>query len=354
MKTFISIFLFAPMLLIGQYDTIHFVNPSFKPIINEDTRHLPDYQNANLANCSVNDLPPKIVNGYGPEGDTYLALYITQDRDWTSASQRITKPLRKGGCYTFTVALATAKQLSVSKVFNPYYQENPQPVILRIYAGKKKCHMGQLIGETQLISHNNWYDYHFSFEALDFYNTITFEVYYQVATINHYDGNILLDNLSPIVMIPCMDSYKIDQSFKDKYASTKHYREMEIVEKRDERDFRVKGAKLILNEKIEALSTNGIFLESEKEFKPEAKELINQIIILLKDNPSIGIDIGIKKNKNNSLRKWRINYLNEIFWSSNIARGRADVDKIGQFLDPTWEYENESFGIRTFIKNSFR
>lgn len=355
-----SIFIFITLqnssTLFCQNDTIYFVNPSFVPVKDLEAKFICNDYKGYLKNCSFEKYGcPKIGHTgfkdsfFPAEGSTYIALFTSNQNYWQSVSQRITKSFRKGMCYSFKLALATNEKFLIdSSPFQDSYIDNLQPVVLRIYAGKNRCDKGQLIGYTDLVINQDWQDYVFSFEALDYYNSITFEVYFQVATINHYDGVLFLDHLSPIVPIPCWKANKIDQSLVERFDAQRKLRLSEIREQSNIYHERINAAEAILNEKIEELVTQGLFEKESKEIKSDAKELINEIIELLKANRALGIDVGIKKVGSKSLRKWRREYLIDTLILSGVNQWQFDVDKISKFIDTNWEFENDLFAIEIF------
>lgn len=139
------------------------------------------------------------------DGDTYLGLVVRDNSTWERVSQRMTGPMEGGKCYEFSIYLAKSPQyLSQSRVTEEKvnYIKNAK---LRIYGGFSPCHRGQLLAESPLISSYNWRQFNFKFEPTDDYTYITFEAYYQQPNLFPYNGNLLLDNASAVVMVPCKD-----------------------------------------------------------------------------------------------------------------------------------------------------
>ena len=127
MKTTLTIlFSFCVAFLFAQMDTIHFYNPSFEGNPNEGGairntlprgwtdcgfrgETAPDVHPVRGGNFSVSKRPA--------HGRTYIGM-VTRDNDtWEQMGQRLTKPLKAGKCYTFSVDLARSETyLSQSRV----------------------------------------------------------------------------------------------------------------------------------------------------------------------------------------------------------------------------------------------
>lgn len=138
-------------------------------------------------------------------GETYLGLVVRDNSTWEKVSQRLTSPMEGGKCYEFSIYLAKSPQyLSLSRISEERvnYVKNAK---LRIYGGFGACQKTQLLAESPLIGSYNWKEFSFKFEPNDNYTYITFEAFYQTPNLFPYNGNLLLDNASPIAMVPCKE-----------------------------------------------------------------------------------------------------------------------------------------------------
>lgn len=121
------------------------------------------------------------------DGHTFLGLITREDGSYESIGQRLSKPLQKGGCYEFSIDLAR----SIT------YANYNQPLKLRIWGGRQRCELDQLILETDRVEHNEWKTYPIQFYAEQEINYIIIEAYDRPGSRNH-TGNILLDRITPI------------------------------------------------------------------------------------------------------------------------------------------------------------
>lgn len=137
------------------------------------------------------------------EGETYVGM-ITRDKDtWEAISQKLNRPLKSESCYYFSLYLARSETyLSVRR--NPRMKvQLTQPVVLRIWAGNDYCDKEKILAETPAIIHTDWREYKLKLEPLNEYDFITFEAFY-TTPYNPYNGNILIDNCSPISVASCV------------------------------------------------------------------------------------------------------------------------------------------------------
>ncbi|MEZ5039868.1 MAG: OmpA family protein [Saprospiraceae bacterium] len=143
------------------------------------------------------------VSKMANHGYTYLGMVVRDNDTWESVGQKLSEPLKKGTCYRFTIDLARSNSyISQTKTTGQDANYNT-PAKLRIYGGFGYCDKKILLGESSLVINYNWKEYIFKFEPVDDYSYIILEAFYQTPTLFPYNGNILLDNASDIVPIPC-------------------------------------------------------------------------------------------------------------------------------------------------------
>lgn len=137
---------------------------------------------------------PDILPGYWgvymepSDGDTYVGLITRENNTWESIGQRLTAPLKKGDCYSFSLDLAHADT----------YSGYGGPLKVRIYISKLKCQKDQLIFESPLIEHTDWQSYRVKFTPNNEYRYILIEAFHSEDPFQ-YKGNVLIDRIRPIV-----------------------------------------------------------------------------------------------------------------------------------------------------------
>lgn len=136
-------------------------------------------------------------------GDSYMGMVVRDNDTWESVAQRLETPLKKGSCYEFSMDLARSElYISVSRV-SEETANYATPAKIRIYGGFGYCDKQYMLAESKLIINHRWLRYNFRFEPPANYTYLIFEVFYQTPTLFPYNGNVLIDNASPIIEIPC-------------------------------------------------------------------------------------------------------------------------------------------------------
>lgn len=199
--------LIVPFLAAAQpkEDLIYFVNPSF-----ED---LPKCCEAPTGwyNCGKQEeSPPDIQPGSfqvtktPSHGETYLGLVVRDNETWEAVGQRISRPLEINDCYEFTLDLCRAElYLSLSRTTGEEVNY-ATPAKVRIWGGTGYCDKREMLYETPLITTTRWLTYTFRISPKKgSYTYLMIEAYFKTPTLFPYNGNILVDNASPIKKIDC-------------------------------------------------------------------------------------------------------------------------------------------------------
>lgn len=145
------------------------------------------------------------------DGNTYLGMVVRANDTWEAVGQRLKKPLIGNNCYEFSMHLsrsstylsALSSNSSIANAAAPKKINFATPVKLRIWGGNGYCGKKELLAESSLVINTRWLEFNFRFEPKQNYNYIVFEAFYQTPTPFPYNGNILLDNMQPIVPVPC-------------------------------------------------------------------------------------------------------------------------------------------------------
>lgn len=200
---FISCFSFS--LIAQQEQPILLNNPSFEdmPRHSKPPRGWFDCGDANESPPDVQPNGGFSVNKKPVEGFTYLGLVVRDNDTWESVTQRLSRPLQGGNCYEFSLALARSERyvsLSRSTEDEANYVT---PAKVRIWGGNSYCSKTELLDETSLIINTRWLEYNFRFEPKTEYQYIVIEAFYKTPTLFPYNGNILVDNASAIIPVPC-------------------------------------------------------------------------------------------------------------------------------------------------------
>ncbi|MEO1627646.1 MAG: OmpA family protein [Bacteroidota bacterium] len=198
-------------------ETIYLSNASFEDYPRVGTRHGRPHRSwydCGRPTESVPDVQPSGdpdnlffgVKTAAYEGSTYLGLVVRDNDTWEGLSQRLRAPLEAGKCYTFSLYLAKSKVYLSPARDGKGNADHNGPVKIRIWGGSNFfCDRTELLDETSLIRHEDWREYSFRFEPREQINFITIEAFYKTPSLILYNGNVLVDNASPIRMISCGD-----------------------------------------------------------------------------------------------------------------------------------------------------
>jgi len=218
MKLILTTLLFVSFYFFAQaQDTIFLKNPSFEGVPYEgasDAKLPLGWVDCGFPRESPPDVHPVIdgtlrVKNPANNLKTYIGM-VTRDNDtWERIGGELTLSFKKGNCYDFSLKLARSEDYwSYSKLLIEKYDSAAQanyagPIVLRIYGGNSPCEMSEMIGRTGLVRNTEWLTFNFKIQPAEDYKYITFEAFYITPTLVPYNGNILLDNASPFVEIPC-------------------------------------------------------------------------------------------------------------------------------------------------------
>lgn len=187
--------------------TIKLLNPSFEDIP-RNSRAPMGWANCGFPAETPPDVHPDPMNqfqvGMTPQnGSTYLGMVVRDNDTWESVGQELTEPFVANQCYDFRIHLARSRvYLSQSRV-NNRPANYVTPTKLRIFAGYDYCDRLELIGETPVVSNYKWKEFAIKLTPSQEYTHIVFEVFYKTPTLIPYNGNLVLDNASVMVPVPC-------------------------------------------------------------------------------------------------------------------------------------------------------
>jgi len=142
------------------------------------------------------------------DGSTYLGLVARANGTWESVGQMLVVPLHAGACYSLTVMMAQSdnnkSRITVTaKKGATTVENNFPPARILIWGGLKECERLELLAESIDVTNHAWKAYELILSPHDDYSHIMIEVYYSKSKKEHYNGHVLIDNLSPIIAIDC-------------------------------------------------------------------------------------------------------------------------------------------------------
>lgn len=208
--------LFIILSVHAQEEVVHLKNPSFEGVPRAGISTYSGISAAGWIDCGAimfpGESPPDIhpgnffnVSKTAQDGRTYIGLVARENETWESISQLLSEPLKEGQCYSVNLHLSRSDNYVNRQTNNPneVVKTQSKALVLRVYGGLRPCEKKQLLAESELISHTNWKNYSFDFEVNSNIYYITFEAFYKTPVLLPYNGNLLIDNISPITRIAC-------------------------------------------------------------------------------------------------------------------------------------------------------
>jgi len=187
---------------------IHLKNPSFegkpeKGMLNKDWADVgfvnyPTYSPPDVHGTETDfwDNPKRDA----AHGKTYLGLMVREDGSNEGLSQRLSSPLLVAESYLAKLSLAKSSRILSPSVYSNELSNYNKPAILRII-GYDQDYKPYLLACSPPITHEEWQEYTFVLEPEVEILTIGIEAFFTTKTLFEYNGNLLVDNITPISRI---------------------------------------------------------------------------------------------------------------------------------------------------------
>ena len=192
-------------------EPILLINPSFEGTPAEGSLNgpmIPGWYDCGFPGETIPDVHPKENSAFGVDiepfdGNTYIGLVVRGNDTWERISQRLGSPLLAGQCYEFSLSLARSLTYESASSTNAERVNFVTPAKLRIWGGNSICDRGELLDESDLVINSRWLNNEFKFKPKRNFHYLIFEAFYRTPSPFPYNGNILIDNASPIIPVPC-------------------------------------------------------------------------------------------------------------------------------------------------------
>ncbi len=195
-------------------DTVFLNNPSFEDTPKQSSAPQ-GWTDCGFQGESAPDVHPSgfwEVSKPANNGKTYLGMVVRHNDTWERVSQLLDKPLLGGQCYNFTVYLSSSDKYrsgTNNRDNYPLISRNDTlynfdiPAVLRIWGGNIACGRSELLAESPPIENSDWRSYSFRLRPKTNYKYIMLEAFFKTPVLVPYNGNILLDNASPLIPVDC-------------------------------------------------------------------------------------------------------------------------------------------------------
>ncbi|MEM1124001.1 MAG: hypothetical protein AAGJ18_26425 [Bacteroidota bacterium] len=204
MRAVLSSFLFLLLLnfpIFSQAPIIELKNPSFEGVAMPNRVPI-DWEDCGFKGESA---PDTHVSGAfdvlqtPKEGATYLGMVTRDNNTYESVTQKLETPLLAEQCYAFKISLCRSPiYISASRISRTR-ANYVVPAKLLIFGGNKWCEKTELLAESELVDHEDWRHYLFTFQPKQEYRFLQLVAYYEEPILQATNGNILLDDASNIV-----------------------------------------------------------------------------------------------------------------------------------------------------------
>lgn len=150
----------------------------------------------------VHPVPIMSVTQLAFHGKTYAGLVTRDNGTVETLAQALDQELKAGNCYLLQL------YASRSSIFSSYsrLKNEPadflQPIKLQVWAGNQHGKSVELLAETPLISDTTWQMHSLKFSPKANYHQLFFTAAREHNSIP-YNGHLLLDHLSPIILLDC-------------------------------------------------------------------------------------------------------------------------------------------------------
>lgn len=263
-------------------------------------------------------------------GKQYVGMVARDNGTFEAMSQVLEKPLKAGVCYKMSIFLAKSSTYQSRSRTTGWDANYNRPLKLIIWGAVSKSaeqciiYPADWLTETLPVYNDAWRKYTFYIQPPKDVNKLIFSVNHVVG--KPYNGNLLIDNISPIESIACTDF--VGTNGEQMSASTTLKDVNDVIT--------INAPKIVFGEKNTTipLDTEGVRNKS-----------FDQILAYFEKSESYKLIIRVKKGK--ELSKQRIAFLyNYIFKNTTLKAQRVEIKpftpKDEAFF---WTFENEEWAL---------
>lgn len=248
------------------------------------------------------------------DGFTFLGFVIRDNESYESVSQRLSSVLSADKCYSFSIDLSRSASYVSPFPMRSSSKSYTKPAVLQIYGGAAYCGKRELLAETKAVYNTEWETYDFEFRPTKNHRYITLVAYYKVPVLVPYNGNLLLDNASEIVRIPCPgEELFAEEEKKPKVTKPAKKAKVEpkeiivekpVITKPKEKPVEVVKRvepKMVINKGLDranlkvgqTVKIKNLYFEADaSEYNPKSVPALTELAAFLKFNDDIQIEIG--------------------------------------------------------------
>ncbi len=316
--------LLLPVLAAAQKEApILMVNPSF-----EDLPRSSQQPNGWTDCGPAAESPPDVQPGqFGvtlapSNGQSYLGLVVRDNETWEMVGQRLSRPLEVNQCYEFTLDLCRSLEYMSPTRNSPAHSSYATPARLIVWGGNSPCEKGEPLFETSIIQNSRWLTTNCRLSPKKgSWSYIMLEAYYKTPLLFPYNGNILVDNASPIRNVSCGPEQMPEERLVEKGPKKVPPVIRTPPPPRDTQKPKPPVTKVLDRSKLKAgdiIRLDKVYFEANKyDLKPESVAALKEMLNFLQNNADVFVEIGGHTNNNPTEQ-----FANDL--STNRAKAVAD------------------------------
>lgn len=210
--------LFGVSISLSAQQVIYLDNPSFEGVARHSTPP-PGWENVGFEKQSPPDTHPS--GDFGVEkkakhGHTYLGLVVRENETYESVAQKLPSPLEESKCYRMEVAVARSETyISPTSSKPDEFTNYDTPCMLRFWGEVEGGEM-ELLAVIGPVKNYDWEYYLVDLIPSKTCHYIHIEAFYVTPVLYPYNGNILVDDLSPIVPCESLEEGLMPRDFETK------------------------------------------------------------------------------------------------------------------------------------------
>lgn len=146
------------------------------------------------------------------DGRTYLGMVARDIGTTEGVGQRLLNLMVPGQCYVLQCyAARSVTYKSVSRGTGQLAMFD-RPVRLQLWAGTHNCDKAKLLAQSPAVESPNWQKYRLNFQVEQPYTHIFLEAAHLSSAAVPYNGNVLVDQLSPLLPVDCEEGQVVAET----------------------------------------------------------------------------------------------------------------------------------------------
>ena len=203
--------------LSGQQQIIYLDNPSFEDTPQHSTPPSA-WDDQGFAGQSPTDIHPNGDFGVYQEpihGNSYLGMVVRENETYEGIGQELRVTMKGGQCYQMEIAVAKSKYyLSPTAKKPDEFTNYSTSCVLRVLGSSADSEEIEVLARIGPVMDYNWEYYLIDLMPTRDCDYLYLEAFYEEPVMFPYNGNILVDDLSPIVPCELLEEGLVPRDFE--------------------------------------------------------------------------------------------------------------------------------------------